>query len=167
MAMGTNGVEIDDANVFTDTGWFQLDATQVPSGEDLAVLQTNVGDTGSLDPPTYWEPVVDPTVVKLHRLKAGSDEYDSVTTAFMSTLQAPKFNKKAKIIKVERIQNLAMWQSYVVKRQTICYRETGLQSGDTTANAATIQRKALERFERRWLWHGTNIEVMDKIMHLW
>jgi hypothetical protein len=57
-----------------------------------------------------------------------------------------------------------MWQSYVVKRQTICYRETGLQSGDTTANAGIIQRKALERFERRWLWHGTNLEVMDKIM---
>jgi hypothetical protein len=164
VAISTDGVADEDANVFTDTGWFQLEATQVPSGEDLAVLQTNVGDTGTLDPPSYWDPVADPTVVQLQELKAGDDEYDAVVTDFMSTLHPPQFKKKANVIKVERIQNLAMWQSYVVKRQTICYRETGLQSGDTTSNADMIQRKALERFERRWLWHGTNVEVMDKIM---
>ena len=73
-------------------------------------------------------------------------------------MKPPNFNNKVKIVNVERIQNLAMWQSYVVKRQTICYRETG---ADATPQAHS---KAIERFERFWLWHGTNVEVMDKIM---
>ena len=53
-----------------------------------------------------------------------------------------------------------MWQSYVVKRQTICYRETG-PSG---INDEAVQQKALNRFERKWLFHGCNVEVVDKIL---
>ena len=116
------GLNEDDANIFTDTGWFQLDATEVPTGEDLATLRTNVGDTGALDPPTYWEPVVDPSVVQLHKLSKDDDdgdEYKILLDAFMSTLKPPTFSKKVKIKEIHRIQNLAMYQSYVVKRQTI------------------------------------------------
>jgi hypothetical protein len=51
-----------------------------------------------------------------------------------------------------------------VKRQTICYRETGSSGAEKSANDEMIHRQALERFERRWLWHGTNAEVMNKIM---
>merc|ERR1711904_320074 len=42
-----------------------------------------------------------------------------------------------------------MWQSYAVKRQTIMSRDQG-----TSAS----------RLERRWLFHGTNLEVLDKIV---
>ena len=165
LSVATKGIIEDEANVFTDTGWFPLEATQVPSGEDLAVLQANVGDTGALDAPTSWDPVADPTVVQLQDLNRSDEEYQAVVTAFKRTLKPPKFNRKVTVVKVQRIQNLAMWQSYVVKRQTICYRETGHKSSrDANASEADIQRRALKRFERFWLWHGTNIEVMDKIM---
>jgi hypothetical protein len=154
----------DEGNIFADTGWFQLDATRMPSAEDLAALQKRVGDTGALQAPPNWDHVVDPTVAQQHKLKKGDPEYDSVVNAFMSTLQ----NRTIKNINVVRIQNLAMWQSYVVKRQTICYRETGGQANDKDGGRATndddIQRKAIGRVERCWLWHGTNAQVKDKIL---
>jgi hypothetical protein len=165
VSAATAGITTDDSNIFTDTGWFQLDATRLPSGEDLAVLQRTVGDAGALDPPTYWDPITDPTVAELQVLSAGDAERNAVVDAFLSTLKQPNFPKKVKVLKVERIQNLAMWQSYVVKRQTICYRETaGLDGSDGAADSDILKRKALERFERHWLWHGTNIEVRDKIL---
>jgi hypothetical protein len=73
--------------------------------------------------------------------------------AFLSTLKRPN-------VQVDRIQNLAMWQSYVVKRlvvkrQTICYQETHNQSEDV--DAANIVSSEVGS-----LWHGTNAEVMDK-----
>ena len=108
------GKSDEDANVFTDTGWFTLDATRVPTGDDLAALQTSVGDT-SLDPPDCWEPVVDPTVVQKHVLSTkgkDADERNQVVSSFMTTLTPNKFPKKVKVIEVSRIQNLAMWQSY-------------------------------------------------------
>jgi hypothetical protein len=160
----SGGLSEDDANIFTDTGWFQLEATQVPSGDDLALLQNNVGDTSALDPPAKWEAVDNPSVVQLHKLSKTDDEYQAVFDSFISTLKPPGFPKKTKVVEIQRIQNLAMWQSYVVKRQTICYRETGLGAGKKSAADQAVQLNALERFERRWLWHGTNDEGMDKIM---
>mmetsp|Transcript_547 Transcript_547/g.723 ORF Transcript_547/g.723 Transcript_547/m.723 type:complete len:170 (-) Transcript_547:45-554(-) len=56
---------------------------------------------------------------------------------------------------------MAMWQSYVVKRQTICYREMSAKGSEMSEE---VQKKALERFERAWLWHGSNVEVVDKIL---
>mmetsp|Transcript_7127 Transcript_7127/g.16685 ORF Transcript_7127/g.16685 Transcript_7127/m.16685 type:complete len:1479 (-) Transcript_7127:954-5390(-) len=156
--LATTGIASDEANVFTDTGWFPMEHTEIPSGEELALLQKKVGDTGSLEPPGYWDSVNDPSVVQRHTLGKDDDERKAVIKAFKSTLKPPNFNKKVKIMNVQRIQNLAMWQSYVVKRQTICYREAG---ADATAQA---HEQAIERFERHWLWHGTNVEVMDKIM---
>mmetsp|Transcript_94747 Transcript_94747/g.141948 ORF Transcript_94747/g.141948 Transcript_94747/m.141948 type:complete len:998 (-) Transcript_94747:204-3197(-) len=147
-----------DTNVFADTGWFQLDSTRVPTPDDLEALKSNVGDTGALDPPSYWAKIKDPTVVQRHMLKPSDGEYDKVCKAFMSTLHPSTLNKKVKVVSIERVQNLAMFQSYIVKRQTICYRETG-HNTDPVA-----QRKAVERFERSWLWHGTNAEVMEKIL---
>jgi poly [ADP-ribose] polymerase 10/14/15 len=148
--------EDNKANVFADTGWFQLDATCMPSADDLATLQKNAGDAGALAPPAHWDPIIGPSVVQRRDLKKGDPEYDAVVVnAFMSTLK----NRTIKNVKVERVQNLAMWQSYVVKRQTICYRETGHSSAD-----AIVQCKALKRFESSWLWHGTNPDVMGKIL---
>jgi hypothetical protein len=161
--LGVNASE-DEANVFVDTGWFSLEATCMPSADDLAVLQKNVGDTGALGAPSHWDLVVNPTVAQQHMVREGDTEFNEVVNAFMSTLQ----NRNITNIKVERIQNLAMWQSFVVKRQTICYREAGHSSGNDTNNGTAAndaaRHKAIGRFERRWLWHGTNAEVKDKIL---
>lgn len=149
-------LEEEEPNVFPDTGWFQLSATRLPVAEELSHLSANVGDTSELGPPTSWEPVVDPTVVQLHNLSPGDPERNSVVNAFLSS-QSPH----VRVLSVKRIQNLAMYQSYVVKRQTVCIRELGKEKD---AHSDEAKRKALQRFERRWLWHGTNKEVMFKIM---
>jgi hypothetical protein len=108
----------DDANIFTDTGWFQLDATEVPSAEDLAVLQKSVGNTEALDPPSYWDQIADPTVAHLTKVAKDDAEYGEVVDAFLSTLKPPAFPRKVKVLEIMRIQNLAMWQSYVVSKHT-------------------------------------------------
>ena len=82
-------------------------------------LQNNVGSTDALKPPRTWVKVANPSVVQLQKLNQSDMEYDEVVEAFMTTLKPPSFSKKAKVLEVNRIQNLAMWQSYVVKRQTI------------------------------------------------
>ena len=159
--MALNGLDEDEANIFPDTGWFQIEKTRIPTADDLVTLQKNVGDAGALEAPSHWAPVVDPSVVQQHDLPADDPERKAVENAFLSTLRPPYYNKHVKVLKVVRVQNLSMWQSYVVKRQTICYRETGeLANSDNDS----LQRKALERFERRWLFHGSNREVMDKIL---
>lgn len=158
VASGAQDGNVDeDANIFADTGWFPLEATRLPSADDLAALEKKI-DTGGLDAPPHWDDITDPTLAQKHQIKKGEPEYHKLVDSFMSTLAPPSFSKKVNIVKVERIQNLAMWQSFVVKRQTICYRET---DGDTDAE---IQRKARERFEKSWLWHGCSFEVVDKIL---
>lgn len=162
VAVAVSGTE-DDTSILTDTGWFPIEASRVPSGEDLAALQKSVGDTGALDPPKYWDAVRDPGVAQRHEIRPDSEEYQKVVKSFQLTLRKPTFNKQAMVLRVERIQNLAMWQSYVVKRQTICYRETQ-QTSETSVSDDIVHQRALERFERSWLWHATNYEVIDKIL---
>ena len=127
----------------------------MPTAEDLKFIKENVGED-ALAPPQGWSEVKDPCVVEKIPLPLGP-ERTAVEDAFLATLDAARTN----IVKVERIQNLAMWQSYVVKRQTICHRET--KKSGATDDQAQKQRQ-LDRYERAWLFHGTNVEVMDKII---
>lgn len=157
----------EEANVFADTGWFPMNATDIPSSDDLVNLQKSVGgDTGALEAPQHWDPVKDPTCVQSHRLKTEDAEYKKVEAAFLSTLK----DRNIKITKIERIQNLAMWQSYVVKRQTVCIRETDKKQSKQTKNPDDVKaqaakmKSAMHRFERSWLWHGTNAETLPKIL---
>jgi poly [ADP-ribose] polymerase 10/14/15 len=124
-------------------------ATRPPTAEDLAGLQNNLSDADELEAPPHWDKIVDPLVVQRHKLDSNDSEYLKVESAFLSSLKA----RKTKIVGIERIQNMGMWQSYVVKRQTMCYRETGVDN-----------KEVLRRFERTWLWHGTNKEVYEKII---
>jgi hypothetical protein len=124
--------------------------------EELKTLRKKVA-SGTLEPPKYWAPTKDATVAERHVLYEGDVERSALLQSFLTTLGGNK--STVQIVCVERIQNKAMFQSYVVKRQTMCYRETG------DNDDATVQQQALQRFERRWLWHGTNAEVVDKIMN--
>merc|ERR1719399_1369961 len=57
-----------------------------------------------------------------------------------------------------------MWQSYAVKRQTIVMREQkGGASGSASASASAAAA-ATSRFERVWLFHGTDEETVPKIV---
>ena len=120
----------------------------------MKLLETQVGGADALQAPAYWDDIVDPTVVQLHELKTSDQEYQNIVRAFTSTLKPPRFHKTVKVASVQRIQNLAMWQSYVVKRQTICYRETGGQ------DAPQEMKRALDRFERKPLWQKVRVSIV-------
>lgn len=53
---------------------------------------------------------------------------------------------------------MAMWQSYAVKRQTIMMREKGAKADATTT------RSAAHRYEKVWLFHGTDEQTVPKIV---
>ena len=57
-----------------------------------------------------------------------------------------------KILSVERVQNLSLWQTFVVKRQTIMQRERQLGHEEDMAH-----------LERAWLFHGTSHDVVPKV----
>jgi len=144
-----------DSNVFVDTGWFQMEATRVPTTEDLEGLKQNVGDTDALNAPSHWNDVTDPSTVQIQNLNKTDPEYRKVEVAFNSSL-----GRRVKIASIKRVENLGMWQSFVVKRQTIVSREIGQEAGASNADTS----KQRQRLERSWLWHGTNAEVMGKIL---
>ena len=131
--------------VSLSTGWFPLECTDVPSVEQLSKLQDALGGSGGLKPPDSWEEVKDPLVAQYFPLRDGAEKADVVKN-FLSTLDASRFT----IVAVERIQNVGAWQSFAVKRESVFVREK-----DESRRAA--------RFERH-LWHGTNIEVLEKIV---
>ncbi len=56
-------------------------------------------------------------MVQRHVLRTGDLEREEVVRAFMSTMCRPSFKKKVDVVKVERIQNFSMWQTYIMKRQ--------------------------------------------------
>ena len=75
--------------------------------------------------------VSDPMTAELVALADGPEK-QGVVNAFLATAH----NDRIRVLEVERVQNVAMWQSFAMKRQTILQRETD----QTTAT----------RFERRW-----------------
>jgi len=131
----------------SSAGWFPLDVTEPPSMAQLEKLQSKMGGAGAelLQPPQSWEPVRDPQTAELFSLKPGA-ELARVSEAFMRTLNASKVS----IVKVERIENMSLWQSFAVKRQTVLQRESD------QASAA--------RLERTWLFHGTTADIVPKII---
>eukprot|EP00980_Cylindrotheca_fusiformis_P028940 scaffold22680_cov107-Cylindrotheca_fusiformis.AAC.9 len=150
---GSTGADSDEANILADTGWFHLGATRAPTTEDLASLKQNVGDTDALNAPSNWT-YKDSSNAEVVQLSKNDPEWIKVKRAFESSIRS-----KVAISSISRVENLPMWQSYVVKRQTICNREIGQPSKDDGEMA-----RAMQRYERSWLWHGTNSEVMDKIL---
>jgi hypothetical protein len=139
--------------------WFKMANTRTPMADELEPLKQEVA-SGSLDPPKHWTTTRIANVAERHVLYTWDTERTGLLQSFLSTLGGGN-SSHIQIVRVERIQNKAMYQSYIVKRQTICYRETGSDgTGDGTA-----QQNAMRRIERRWLWHGTNAEVVDKIMY--
>jgi poly [ADP-ribose] polymerase 10/14/15 len=137
--------------ISTQAGWFPLGHTAHPRQEQLEALQEKMGGIGASDAlkaPATWGSVKDPLVAQLFPLPDGPEK-SSVARAFLR--EAEMVNAGIQVVSVERVQNMSMWQSYAVKRQTVVQREK-----DTPAEAS--------RFERVWLFHGTDAETMEKII---
>jgi hypothetical protein len=87
----------DDANILADTGWFQEEATAVPTKDQLLTLQRKVGGANALDTPEYWKKVDDPVVAERIPLKIDSSEAAAVISSFMSTLRPKHKNVTVRI----------------------------------------------------------------------
>lgn len=144
-----NDDDDEDKMIITDNhGWFPMDMTRKPDTNDLAILRKTLGEADDLGAPPNWDPIADPSVVQKSKpLRRENSEYKKLADSFLSTLSS-----KHRIVSIERIQNIAMWQSYLVKRKTVIDRDKSLGR-----RSSFIQQHGQTRFERRWLWHGTNV----------
>ena len=110
--------------VSTQAGWFALERTELPSPQQFARLQKVLGEGGASDalkPPDTWQDVKDPLVAERFGLDLRGSEAQVVSAFFTKTLGYGA--NKVKIQSIERVQNVSMWQSYAVKRQTVLQRE--------------------------------------------
>lgn len=142
----TTTIQLHDgkvAEVSKETGWFPHTMTEEPDRKALERLVKRDGE--SFQVPSHWEDVKDPLVAERFLLPSTGEEYQAVAKQFQSTM-----NKETMIHSIERIQNVAMYRSYSVKRHTLLQREMG------------SDHKA-DRFERV-LYHGTNEDVIPKIV---
>merc|ERR1719487_3028877 len=145
------GAKVSNADANDDqesgAGWFPASFVGVPTPQHLAQLQELLAPAGApasaadtlLAPPPTWTAAPDQKgPVALVDVSHWSAEYSDAVAAFKAGLS--KYHKKgAEIVRVERVQNQAMWQSFVVKRQEL----------------ATLERK--------WLFHGTDAWTLGKI----
>jgi len=99
-------------------------------------------------PPT-WSPVTQNEQLAQKVLVDVGAERNKVVEAFMRTLDG----RGIQVVDVHRMQNPEMWKMYALKRQSILEREAGADDA-----------KVLLRFERRWLFHGTDKDTCPKIM---
>ena len=60
-------------------------------------------------------------------------------------------NWRIRIVSIERVQNVSLWQSYRVKRSTICTRERD-------------EKAALRKYVRCWIFHGCPGDVASKVI---
>lgn len=79
--------------------------------------------------------------------EVSGEEKQKVVNFFLGSLDA----SKVQVVKVERIQNMSLWQSFAVKRQTVLQREKD-------------SKRAAEQYERVWLFHGTIPDNVPKIL---
>jgi len=140
----------------TQAGWFPLSKTKLPSKDQLASLQKKMGGgegaNVALKPPDTWQAVKDALRPEMVTLGSGA-ERQQVVDKFMATLGA-----NITVDSVQRIQNMSMWQSYAVKRQTVLQREK-----DAAANKGA---KSESRYERVWVFHGTDELTVPKIVEM-
>jgi len=118
--------------ISTQAGWFPLGKTDLPTPAQLEELQKVMGGEGAADalkPPGSWAPLKDPTNTEYFTLPEG-EEKNACARAFLESL-APYQTELGvvEVVEVQRIQNMSMWQSYAVKRQTIVEREQRLAEG--------------------------------------
>jgi len=144
--------KVDDdlhKGVSAQSGWFPLDRTDLPNDAQMKKLQDVMGGEGAtaLQTPEHWEQVKDMKVAQHFVLSDGKEKQD-VIDHFKTTL-APG----VEVARVERIQNVTLWQSYAVKRQTMC------NAVETTRRT---QQSPIEQVEKK-LFHGTTDEIVLKI----
>ncbi|CAB1426985.1 unnamed protein product [Pleuronectes platessa] len=114
-----------------------LEAVNQQTGQRFKVKRSETGTT--LELPTNWEPMNE-DVFKKVELNPTSHEYQVVAQGFLKTA-------KYTIRKIERVQNLYLWQAFSVCRQRI-FSKNGRDE---------------QQLGERSLYHGTSAESCDCI----
>eukprot|EP00339_Tiarina_fusa_P025891 CAMPEP_0117013264 /NCGR_PEP_ID=MMETSP0472-20121206/10982_1 /TAXON_ID=693140 ORGANISM="Tiarina fusus, Strain LIS" /NCGR_SAMPLE_ID=MMETSP0472 /ASSEMBLY_ACC=CAM_ASM_000603 /LENGTH=1244 /DNA_ID=CAMNT_0004716535 /DNA_START=123 /DNA_END=3857 /DNA_ORIENTATION=+ len=136
------------------SGWFPRAVTQAADVKQMHKLLKTLGGDGSdvLAIPDHWDESAGGNV----EVKQGTAEYNEVVTFFTRALYGQR--DKVKVESVHRVQNVPLWQSYSVKKQTMRTR-----FADGTSRRVNNVGDHLDTLSRRWLFHGSRSETMGKI----
>ena len=105
--------------------------------------------------PRQLPPVQNRDRAILYDLQETGDEYQLLAKQFQATIHGmrpdlrPQVND-VRILKIQRVENLGLWQSYAAKKASMLQR-------------AKIEGIDASRYERFYFWHGTNAEVVECI----
>eukprot|EP00538_Stauroneis_constricta_P000233 CAMPEP_0119552200 /NCGR_PEP_ID=MMETSP1352-20130426/5261_1 /TAXON_ID=265584 /ORGANISM="Stauroneis constricta, Strain CCMP1120" /LENGTH=1034 /DNA_ID=CAMNT_0007598393 /DNA_START=93 /DNA_END=3197 /DNA_ORIENTATION=- len=151
-----NTVLADALHSRSTSGWFP---TAVTEPADIHVMKSLVGSMGdevsALNPPSTWKASHGGNLeFEDGRLEVppASQEYQDIASYFETALYTQK--SCIEVVKIERVQNLPLWQTYAVKKQTI---KSHYQNHPSEHNPGT------DGMERQWLFHGTTESVVEKI----
>jgi hypothetical protein len=138
------------------SGWFPRSLTQLADKEVMRKLLQKLGGAGmdNLAPPKCWNESGTEQVP----LDKASSEYSEVAAFFSQALYAQR--DLVQIVNITRLQNLPLWQSYAVKKETMKSRDAAHLAAYRVNNRDT----SIEALERRWLFHGTHPDVIPKII---
>jgi hypothetical protein len=109
-------------------------------------------ETQKLKVPWFWEGDDITTVVD--RIKAPK-EWKEVTGLFLGSLGEPNISKLQSIVRVQRIQNLALWQPYQAMKRTLLVR----------AKKEKVHKRRADGYERYGVFHGSDAITVQKIIH--
>jgi len=135
------------------SGWFPCALAKQADVKVMHKLLSALGGEGmnTLSPPDTWEADTEGIV----QVAKGTDEYKEVAAYFQHALYGQR--KLFQVTGVQRVQNLTLWQTYAVKKQTMKTRD--LQHPNHLCN-----NKDLSATERRWLFHGSTSDIVPKIV---
>ena len=132
--------------------WFPSTKCKNPDQTTLAKFQASLGagGTDALKPPPEWDPMPKTNLAQCFKVSMTSAEGKRIVDAFHKTTS----RHRCTITKLERIQNVAQWQSYAVKRIQIMHRNG---EGDTTAMDESL-------LEIPIAFHGSDQDTVPKII---
>jgi len=138
-----------EGSVSGSSGWFPRSIVQKATPEDMQVLAEGMGSTAMDALATPWtiDPGEPPSTAARIVEVTDTAERIAVEQAFLQTLDS-----HVAVQKIERIENVPMWQSYAVKKQTTMM----LDKGRRIHNRGEIERK--------WLFHGTSEDIVPLIV---
>lgn len=132
------------------TGWFPKNKTEKATIEQTLVLRESLGihNESDLDPPSTWENMGD-TVYAEIEVDLNSLEARCVLDRFHGSLG--DLSNRITVKQIIRIQNLQLWQSYIVKLLQI-----------VNLNKADMNKAQLVN---ECAYHGTTEDIVQRITH--
>lgn len=135
------------------TGWFPRSSTELATATHLANLHAQImGDHDggdALAAPPHWASQRDLRVAETIVLPTGPERLAAVT-AFKASLPS-----SIAVVGVERVQNMAIWQSYALNRQRMVARD---------ATVSTASGGSSGELEKKWLFKGAAADTIPRII---